>query len=37
MHTAISEILGRYGTNSSVLPSTQLYNEGWLLRLVRSR
>ncbi len=34
MHAAISEILGRCGTDSSVLPPTQLYNEGWLLRLV---
>jgi len=34
MHTVISDILGRCGTQTSVLPPTQLYNEGWLLRLV---
>jgi hypothetical protein len=34
MHSAVSEILSRCGTETSVLPPTQLYNEGWLLRLV---
>jgi hypothetical protein len=34
MHAAVSAILSRCGTETSVLPPTQLYNEGWLLRLV---
>ena len=34
MHTAVNEILSRCGTETSVLPPTALYNEGWLLRLV---
>lgn len=34
MHTAVHEILGRCGTSNPVLPPTELYNEGWLLRLV---
>jgi hypothetical protein len=34
LHTAIQEILSRCGTDSSVLPPTELFNEGWMLRLV---
>lgn len=34
MLTAIKEILSRCGTNRSVLPPTELFNEGWMLRLV---
>jgi hypothetical protein len=34
MHAAVSKLLSRCGTDNSVLPPTQLYNEGWLLRLV---
>ena len=34
MFTAVNEILGRCGTDNPVLPPTELYNEGWLLRLV---
>ncbi len=30
----IAELLARCGSDSSVLPPTELYNEGWLLRLV---
>lgn len=30
----VAELLARCGSNSSVLPPTELYNEGWLLRLV---
>ena len=34
MHPAIQEILSRCGTERSVLPPTELFNEGWMLRLV---
>lgn len=34
MLDAISRILGRCGTDGSVLPPTELFNEGWMLRLV---
>jgi hypothetical protein len=34
MLEAISRILGRCGTDGSVLPPTELFNEGWMLRLV---
>jgi len=34
MLEAISKILGRCGSTSSVLPPTALFNEGWMLRLV---
>jgi hypothetical protein len=34
MPTAIDEILSRCGTPDSVLPPTELFNEGWMLRLV---
>ena len=34
MLTAIHELLSRCGTARSVLPPTELYNEGWMLRLV---
>jgi hypothetical protein len=34
MLEAISRILGRCGSASSVLPPTVLFNEGWMLRLV---
>lgn len=37
MYPAIVEILSRCGTEAAVLPPTQLYNEGWLLRLVLDR
>ena len=30
----ISRILGRCGSAGSVLPPTELFNEGWMLRLV---
>ncbi len=30
----VPELLARCGSNASVLPPTELYNEGWLLRLV---
>jgi hypothetical protein len=30
----VAELLTRCGSNGSVLPPTQLYNEGWMLRLV---
>jgi len=33
----VAELLAKCGSNSSVLPPTQLYNEGWLLRLVLDR
>lgn len=31
---AVTEILSRCGSPSAVLPPTQLYNEGWMLRLL---
>lgn len=34
MHTDIQEILSRCGSKDSVLPPTEVYNEGWMLRLV---
>ena len=34
MPTAVDEILSRCGTSRSVLPPTELFNEGWMLRLV---
>ena len=34
MLEAISRILGRCGSVASVLPPTELFNEGWMLRLV---
>jgi hypothetical protein len=34
MLAAVHEILGRCGTARSVLPPTELFNEGWMLRLV---
>lgn len=34
MHASVLEILARCGTEAAVLPPTQLYNEGWLLRLL---
>ena len=34
MLTAVDEILSRCGTSRSVLPPTELFNEGWMLRLV---
>jgi hypothetical protein len=34
MLETISEILGRCGSANSVLPPTELYNEGWMLCLV---
>jgi hypothetical protein len=34
MLEAIYRILGRCGSAGSVLPSTELFNEGWMLRLV---
>jgi hypothetical protein len=34
MPTAIDHILSRCGTKESVLPRTELFNEGWMLRLV---
>jgi hypothetical protein len=30
----IAELLGRCGSEGSVLPPTELYNEGWLFRLI---
>lgn len=30
----VAELLARCGSSASVLPPTELYNEGWLLRLV---
>lgn len=30
----ITELLGRCGSKSSILPPTELYNEGWMLRLI---
>jgi len=30
----ITSILGRCGSSESVLPPTELFNEGWMLRLV---
>jgi hypothetical protein len=30
----VVELLGRCGSQASVLPPTELYSEGWLLRLV---
>lgn len=30
----IAELLSRCGTKQAVLPPTELYNEGWMLRLV---
>jgi hypothetical protein len=30
----VAELLGRCGTTGAVMPPTQLYNEGWMLRLV---
>ncbi len=34
MHSAVTTILSRCGSNSPVLPPTALFNEGWMLRLV---
>jgi len=34
MPNAVVEILSRCGTSRSVLPPTELFNEGWMLRLV---
>jgi len=34
MPTAVDEILSRCGASHSVLPPTELFNEGWMLRLV---
>lgn len=34
MPKRVAELLARCGSNASVLPPTELYNEGWLLRLV---
>lgn len=33
----VAEILARCGSDGSVLPPSQLYNEGWILRLVLDR
>ena len=33
MLASIGEMLGRCGSNKSVLPPTALFNEGWLLCL----
>jgi len=30
----VAELLGRCGSEASVLPPTELYNEGWMLRLI---
>lgn len=30
----VADLLGRCGSDTSVLPPTELYNEGWMLRLV---
>jgi hypothetical protein len=30
----VAEILGKCGSEASVLPPTELYNEGWMLRLI---
>jgi hypothetical protein len=30
----VTELLGRCGSEASVLPPTELYNEGWMLRLI---
>ncbi len=34
MPTRVAELLARCQSDASVLPPTQLYNEGWMLRLV---
>jgi len=34
MIESIAKILGRCGSENPVLPPTQLYNEGWMLRLI---
>ena len=34
MISRIAELLAKCGSDASVLPPTELYNEGWLLRLV---
>src|SRR6056297_3202708 len=34
MSDRVSELLQRCGTDTPVLPPTELYNEGWMLRLV---
>ncbi len=34
MHQRITAMLAQCGSTDTVLPATQLYNEGWLLRLV---
>ena len=34
MTNRIAELLARCGTTESVMPPTELYNEGWMLRLV---
>lgn len=34
MQNRVAELLAMCGTGASVLPPTELYNEGWLLRLV---
>jgi hypothetical protein len=34
MITKITELLARCGTASTIMPPTELYNEGWMLRLM---